>query len=277
MRTIKQPGPTTSHNHVVCLSQYEHVTLSLSAGCALLAGLVNALGDKAACGAHVEVRNAAVSALDYVGPAPAPDETHAAWYSETRTPSMPGVIEDARLTYGFREGEPFFHCHGSWRGRDGVSVTGHLLPDTAILAEDTDVEVWLFSDARFDVTPCAVTNFSLFTPRALHPSVDGDAALVKLYPNCEIGEELAAVSAFLGWEGADVKGIGSIIGAVFDDGRVLESYATEFYFTDGRVSADAPADLHLTIVGIDGAAMSGRLKPSANATFITCEVILLRR
>ena len=39
------------------------------------------------------------------------------------------------MTFGQRDGAPFFHCHALWTEADGRAGGGHILPEETLVAE----------------------------------------------------------------------------------------------------------------------------------------------
>lgn len=279
MRHIKQPGPVEAERHFVSLTEAVPVTICVEAGQAILPGIAAELAKRGGTSAYLQVQDASVSALEYVMPAPSPDADHTAWWSETHTLGDTGRILQAGLVFGWREGGAFIHCHGAWTDADGILQAGHMLPDRCILSAPTTFTGWLFPDARFEGRFDPETNFTLFQPVGEAHLPDAKAALVRLRPNVEIGQELAHICATLGWSKADIHGIGSLIGAAFANGDTLESYATEFLVRQGAINLEDPQSspqIDILIVGLDGEIMQGPLRKGANAVLMTCELVLLR-
>ncbi|MEH6728873.1 MAG: hypothetical protein V7703_22225, partial [Hyphomicrobiales bacterium] len=255
MRHIEQPGPVEKERHFVSLTDAVPVTITVEAGQSVLPGLAAELGRLGATSAYLYVQNAAVRRLEYVMPAPSPDEDHRAWWSETHTLAGAGRITEAGLVFGWRDDGPFIHCHGSWTDESGILYAGHMLPDRCILDVPTIFTGWLFPDGRFEGQFDPETNFTLFHPNGGFPGSDAVAALVRLRPNVEIGQELAKICAILGWTKADIHGIGSLIGAAFANGDTLDSYATEFLVRQGSINLEdtqSSPQIDILIVGLDG-------------------------
>lgn len=281
MRLVRQPGPADSKRHLACTTGAEEISITLQAGEMLLPGIAAAFEARGIDSAYLHMHDAAVSQLDFVIPAPSPDAEHAAWWSETRTLAGPGEVVEAGLVFGRRDGGAFIHCHGAWRDNAGNRYAGHMLPDRCMLKDTARLRGWVFPDARFEGGFDAETNFTLFQPvaTAAGQAPHHDAALVRLRPNVEIGQALAEICRELGWAGAEPHGIGSLIGARFDDGRALQSYATEFLLRRGRIAVKgncAETQIDILIVGLDGEIEEGLLQPDENAVLMTCELVLLR-
>ncbi len=279
MRTIRQPGPVKPERHLVVCTEAVPVTIELTAGQNVLHSLADKLSELGALSAFLKVRNSAVQQLDYVMPAPSPDEDHTAWWSQTHGLSGLGKIIEACLVFGWRDDGPFFHCHGSWTDETNQIYAGHMLPDRCVVIETTKFTGWLFPDARFEGQFDPETNFTLFQPIPTSNAQTASAALVRLRPNVEIGQQLQIICKELDWTKAHIHGLGSLIGASFADGTTMQSYATEFLVRGGTIDLESSipgANIDILIVGIEGDIMHGPLLRDANAVLMTCELVLIR-
>ena len=129
------------------------------------------------------------------------------------------------MTLGQRDGAPFFHCHALWTEADGRAGGGHVLPEETLVAEPFEVEAFGIDGAVFTAEPDPETNFKLFGPV---PSAAGGAKTtrrafaLRLRPNQDFAGALEAFCHERGIACAKLHGgVGSIIGARFDDGRIL--------------------------------------------------------
>lgn len=293
---VRQPGPTLAHSYVYAVSRCMPVSLTLEAGDVLLPALQRELGHRGFSSACLSLCDASVSQLDYVVPSwPDPAGKRAAWYSETRRlvdddtsePASGGTgparIRQLGLVFGLRAGESFLHGHGLWEYGDEGAILGHVLAEQCRFSAPVQVGGWAFPDARFEVQHCPETTFDIFHPVVLNPipSASAGAVLLKLSPNAEPLQSLTAVCDELGWERASVHGIGSLAGAVFEDGRQWQSRASEFLVQDGRVmnspGGESGAVLDIEIVGTENNRVSGILASSGNCVLITAELVLIRR
>lgn len=277
MRSIRHPGPIASERFAAMPCAAERLTLRLEAGSAINDAVAQALAVAGFSGGYIRLRNARVDPMRYVIPAASPDGTHAAWYSDTFAPAGMTVIEDAGLVAGRRDERPFFHCHGIWRTPDGVRRMGHLLPLDSRLAEPVEVTAWGIEGALFDVRDDAETNFRLFAPikaPVLDERRGSRAAICTVKPNEDIGQAIEAVCRRHGIDHASIQGIGSLVGADFDDGSAVSSYATEVLVTDGAVRSGR-CTLDIALVGIDGEISSGSLRRGANPVCVTFELLVV--
>jgi hypothetical protein len=275
MRSIRHPGPVAAERSVVVPCRAEAVRLTLEPGRSINQAVSEALGRAGSPGGYVRLAGVPVSPLRYVIPAPAmPDGSHAAWYSDTCAPAGVSVIEDAGLVAGRRDGAPFLHCHGLWRTPE--RRMGHLLPLDSEFVDPLEAEALAVSDAVFDVADDPETAFRLFRP-APRPEGRGRgtaALLCAFRPNQDIGEAIEEACRLHGYQDASVHGIGSLVGAEFEDGGRVESYATEVLVRDGSV-AQGRSTLDIAMVGMDGEIGEGVLRHGINPVCVTFEVLIV--
>lgn len=281
-RTLLQPGPIAASRIESVIAPLEEVAFTLEPGLSLNEAIARPLQAAGLTAAAVQFEGGTLSPFRYVIPAAATDAVHAAWYSETFAPEGATVIERANVTFGFRDGAPFTHCHAFWRLPDGRRGAGHILPLETRIASPIKAKAWGTRAARIVVRPDAETNFSLFTPESVNaPGLDTGRRLIlaRLRPNIELGTALEDICRRHGLARARVRAsLGSIVGAVFDDAPELEDPATEFLVLDGDVAPDAAGELkarlRIGIVGLSGGLREGWLTPGRNMVCITCEFAL---
>ena len=140
---------------------------------------------------------------------------------------------------------------------------------------------WLLDGAVFEVLADAETGFALFKPQPCAPAgaAPPNALAVRVAPNEDICSALEALCLAQGITHATVRGgVGSIVGAAFDDGRQVEPFVTELLVQQGRISPGpdgAPvAALDVSLVDHTGGLASGRLARGANAVLVTFELVL---
>ena len=276
---IQQPGPDAAP-YMAVPTQRVDLDLELPAGTSLHASLAQALKARGLEGGYIRIKDMDMSEISYVIPALPHDEAHVAWYSAVQTPNMPGRIVDAGIICGFHDDAAYFHCHGCLVDAEGAQAVGHLLPEACVPSQPVRVIGHGFCDARFTRRPDPQTGFELFTPMAVTsaPS-DAEAQLIRLAPNTQISAALIKCCRNAGWDRASVQGIGSLIGAHFDDGRVFDSFATEFLLTKGKIDLTAGKTnvvLDIAIVGLDGTFQNGQLKPHNNPVLITAEIVMIK-
>lgn len=253
-------------------------TLVLHGGLSVNEAVARAFAEARLDGGFLRLNGARISPLRYVIPA-ASDGLHAAWYSETFTPEGSIMIEEAGVIAGRRDGERFLHCHGIWRLADGSRRAGHLLPHDSIIDRNVSVEAFGVVGATFDAQEDAETAFKLFAP-CVTSGRGGEgnrAILCAVRPNQDINLAIEALCREHGVGQAKVHGIGSLIGADFEEGTHVASYATEVLIRRGWVepTADGPrCRLDIALVDMDGAISEGFLVRGQNPICVTFELLI---
>jgi predicted DNA-binding protein with PD1-like motif len=279
MRSIQQPGPPAAQRIVAVSAGSIPIAATLPAGIALLQGLHSLLsgGLESAC---LTLSGGALGPFAYVIPSAA-DAHHAAFYSAPRHPPGTTRLDAAAVTVGFRDGLPFFHCHGLWTEADGRAGCGHMLPDSTIIAAPIEVRGAGLIGARFEVQPDAETGFSLFSPVATGTSPPAQAApaiALRLAPNQDLIGALEAAAQAAGFDRASLEGgVASINGARFQNAPPIQGYATELLVRRGiiRGTAGPPSELDIAIVDLHGAIGQGRLVQGDNPVLMTFEGALV--
>lgn len=284
-RSVTHPGPKETERLPFAQSRGRAVTLALRGGQDLQSAIAAALSDVGLLSGWLELETVSVDALAYVIPDKAPTAETVAWYSQTHRLRAPGLIHHLGLVVGQADGGLFLHGHGSWSETDGAARFGHLLFAETMLAQDVIARGFLLDNACFERLPDAESNFSLFKPKSLSQpaSNEADFALLRMLPNEDLALGLDAVCARLGWRQARVHGLGSLVGADFEDGRLLDSFATEFVIRDALAHGHGMTDPgqhsgpEIVIVGeAGGAGLRGRVTRGANPVLVTAEILLQR-
>jgi predicted DNA-binding protein with PD1-like motif len=186
------------------------------------------------------------------------------------------------MTFGVRDGAPFFHCHALWSEADGRANGGHILPDETVVAEAFKVEAFGIDGATFVAEPDPETNFKLFGPvasQATGARTSSRAFALRLRPNQDFAECLEGFCRERGIARAQIRGgVGSTIGARFDDGGVVEPFATELAVTAGTIAPGRDgaleAQLDAALVDYTGGLAEGRLVRGDNPVLMTMELVL---
>jgi predicted DNA-binding protein with PD1-like motif len=282
MRVIKQPGPPVPERIQWVEARGRAFSFTLEAGLPLLEaarrGFVKA---GFACGV-LNMRGGALGPFAYVMPALSKDGEHAAFYSDTFRPADVTRLTVGAMTFGSRDGAPFFHCHALWTEADGRAVGGHILPEETVVAEPFVVEAFGLDGAMFVAEPDLETNFKLFGPVPSTPAgaeTTGRAFALRLRPNQDFAGALEAFCRERGITRAKLHGgVGSTIGARFADGRVVEPFATELAVGSGEIVSGAgralEAVLDVALVDYTGGLAEGRLARGDNPVLMTMELVL---
>ena len=274
MRAVAHPGPAAADRLELRSCAGRDIEVVLPPGMPLEDAVAEALAPEGLDSAWLEIAAAPVERLGYVIPALSADAGHVAWYSGIRGFGA-GTIGRIGMIVGRHEGASFLHGHGLWSPRGGPRAMGHILAPRTVLARPAPARGIGLNGAMFDRLRDEETNFELFRVRGTG-GVKGDHAALRLRPNQDFATAIHAACARLGWGAARVHGIGSLIGAQFEDGSLLGSLPSEFLVTDCEAGRGGP-EPEILIVGIDGSTiMSGRLTRGENAVLITAELVLVR-
>jgi predicted DNA-binding protein with PD1-like motif len=272
VRRVRQPGPALAPRALVVPAAGRSFRGTLSPGRSLVSALHEMLGDRSAA---LTLEAGSFGPFDYVKPALSTDGAHAAFYSAVFSPPGLTRIEHLRVTFGRREGAAWLHGHGFWHEADGTRSGGHVMPHETIIAAPTEVVGWLLDEADFLAEPDPETNFTLFGPTATTSSLPANSLAIRLRPNQDICHALEDICGLNGIAAARIEGgVASIIGAHFDDGAVVENFATEMFIRQGEI-CDGVAVLDVALVDYTGALHEGRLRRGANPVLMTAELVVV--
>jgi predicted DNA-binding protein with PD1-like motif len=281
VRRIEQPGPAAPDRIAWVESHGLRFAMTLRSGLTLLEAVRRSLAETGFTSGVARVDGVALSPFAYVMPALSQTPEHAAFYSETFRPAGVARIEAGALTFGLRDGAPFFHCHALWTEASGKRSGGHVLPEETMVAEEIVLPAVGLDGAGFVAAPDAETNFKLFGPVAaplLGATREGRFYGLRLKPNIDLAGALEQFCAERGIARATIHGgVGSTIGARFEDGGVVENFATEVAIRAGRIIDDGGrprAEIDAALVDFTGATASGRLKRGENPVLMTFELVL---
>jgi predicted DNA-binding protein with PD1-like motif len=282
MRSILHPGPVAAQRVQVLPAQTRLLGVTLAPGLSLLDAVTQAL--PATASAVLRLSGGALLPLSYAMPALSTTPEHAVYFSPRFEASGLCQLETASVTYGLRDGQPWLHCHAQWTEPDGTRRCGHVLPDQAMICEPVAASACLLDGAQFQVAPDAETHFSLFQPVAAQAHWPEAAAqnslVIQLRPNVDVCSAIEAICRERGIVDATLHGgVGSTVGAVFEDGTVVEPFVTEVLIHSGRVTADASgaprAQIDVSLVDYQGGMAQGRLLRGANPVLVTFELVLV--
>jgi predicted DNA-binding protein with PD1-like motif len=279
-RRVLQPGPAPAERVQWVAGNARPLEFTLEPGLNFIEAIRRPLAEAGGESGVLTLEGGAFGPFTYVVPAPAPTPEHAAFYSEFHRPAGISRLEDAAVTFGLRDGAGFLHCHGVWTGADGVRRGGHVIPDQTSVAEPIRARAWVLDGMKFEAQPDPETNFTLFGPvSATGATVSGRFFAARFRPNQDICGALEQFCRDQGLSSAILRGgVASTIGAVFEDGVVVDSFATEMFVRNGSVSPDidgAPiAALDVALVDHRGELAEGRLTRGANPILMTLEVVI---
>lgn len=283
MREVKQPGPPNPSRIQWVEARGRGFSFTLEAGIPLLEAARRGFAAQGFAGGVLNIKGgAALGPFAYVMPALSRTGENAAFYSETFRPEGQVWLKHAAMTFGERDGAPFFHCHGMWLEAHCRVNGGHILPEETIVAEPFEVEAFGLDGATFEAEPDPETNFKLFGPaagKARGADAPVRAFALRLRPNQDFAGSLEAFCRDHGITRARIRGgVGSTIGARFTDGRVVEPFATELMVTSGllapAIGGGVEAELDVALVDYTGGLAEGRLVRGDNPVLMTMELVL---
>lgn len=279
MKTVQHPGPVHPDRYEVVPCQGRIVECDLTAGHAFSDSVTDAVKREGFDTAWVGVSGAEVEELTYVIPAGSNDGRRVAWYSEEYKFDH-GRIEHLGMIVGQKGGNLFIHGHGSWTdAQTNKTRMGHILSGQTTLSGATSATIVGITGAKFDVKADEETGFDLFhviEPEERASGITSDFAALRVRANQDLGTALAAAGADLGWNFFCVYGVGSLYGARFEDGSVLDPQPCEMVLSGCPFGAPGQ-EPSIDIVGLDGTTiMSGPIARGENAVLITAELILVR-
>src|SRR6478609_622098 len=278
MRSIDQPGAAVPERIQWVEARGRAFSFTLAAGQPLLEAARRGFAEAGFSGGVLSMRGGTLGPFAYVMPALSKTGANAAFYSDTFRPSGITQLKLGAMTFGERDGAPFFHCHGLWTEIDGRLHGGHILPEESIVAESFAVEAFGIDGAMF----VAETDFKLFGPVARAGSdvrAESRAFALRLRPNQDFAAALETFCRQHGILRARIHGgVGSTIGAHFTDGRTVVPFATELAIRAGTVAPGADgtlqASLDVALVDYLGGIAEGRLMRGDNPVLMTMELVL---
>lgn len=279
MRRIQQPGPETGERVEWTECHGRRFDLVLESGLTLLEAMRRGFAAAGFTSGVVRVDGVALEPFAYVMPALSQTSEHAAFYSAIFRPAGVARLETGAMTFGQRDGGPFFHCHALWREADGKRCGGHILPDETMVAEAITLPAVGLDGACFSAYVDPETNFKLFGPapaELLGGTREGRFFAIRVRPNVELFGALEAFCAQRGVARATIHGgVGSTIGARFEDGGAVENFATEVAIKAGAITPDgAGSKIDVALVDYTGAMAEGALMRGDNPVLMTFELVL---
>jgi predicted DNA-binding protein with PD1-like motif len=282
MRSIAQPGRPAPERIQWAEARGRAFSFTLEAGLPLLEAARRGFAAAGFAGGVLNIKSGALGPLAYVMPALSRTGENAAFYSDTFRPAGVTRLRMGAMTLGQRDGAAFFHCHALWTEADGRAGGGHILPEETMVAEPFEVEAFGLDGAVFTAEPDPETKFKLFGPvpgAAISAATTSRAYALRLRPNQDFAGALEAFCREQGIARAKLHGgVGSIIGARFADGRIVEPFATEMAVRSGVIVSGEDgalqATLEVALVDYLGGLSVGRLTRGDNPVLMTMELVL---
>jgi predicted DNA-binding protein with PD1-like motif len=281
MRRIDHPGPVNIQRRIAADCEVEYAEIALAPGSVLLDSLAQALQARGVTSAVARLRGGSFDPFVYYMPALSPTPAHAVYFSDRYEPAGVIQLEQAAVTIGRRDDLPWLHCHGIWNDADGNRLGGHVLPNEARIVEPVTASIWFLRGASFDVKPDSETAFSLFEPTQTSKTSNdaGKAIALAVRANEDFCTALENECSSRGITRAIVRGgVGSLIGARFDDGRTVTPFVTEVFIREGNLRSSAlgalEAEIDVSMVDHLGGLHEGRLQRGDNPVLVTFELVI---
>ena len=283
MRSIQHPGQPSLQRVAAQQVELEPFELELPGHMSLMQAVAQSMQGIGAQCATFRMQGGGFEPFSYVMPALAKTSAHAVYFSDTYPVEGAVRLETASVTFGQRDGKPWLHSHAIWIEASGRRHCGHLLPDDIQVSHPIHAQGVAVHGATFTVCPDGETNFTLFVPLksmarpAQTPRSKG--YVLRVAPNIDICTALETFCRERGITHAKIQGgVGSTVGAVFDDGRVVEPFVTELLIRNGDVFTNAAgqmqAQLDVSMVDYKGGVSEGRLARGQNPVLVTFELAL---
>ena len=283
MRSIQHPGQPSQQRIAAQQVELEPFSLEIPAHTSLMQAVAQSMQGIGAQCATFRMQGGGFEPFSYVMPALAKTSAHAVYFSDTYPVEGAVRLETASVTFGQRDGKPWLHSHAIWIEASGRRHCGHLLPDDIQVNHPIQAQGVAVRGATFTVCPDGETNFTLFVPlksmaRPIQTPRSKGYAL-RVAPNIDICMALETYCRERGITHAKIQGgVGSTVGAVFDDGRVVEPFVTELLIRNGEVFTNAAgqtqAQLDVSMVDYKGGVSEGRLARGQNPVLVTFELAL---
>jgi predicted DNA-binding protein with PD1-like motif len=283
-KVLRHPGPVDPNRIDSFEGRARTLDFTLASGMCLLDAVAAPIEAAGLTGAGVTFRNVRFNPFRYVLPAHSPDAEHVAHYSATHAPIDEIEVICANLTYGCKDDAPFLHCHAMWRDETGRMCGGHVLPFEAFVSAPGRAAVFgteqISMVSKFDPE----TNFTLFRPVApadapVQSNSEPRCILARLKPNVDLIEGIEKICRRHDIRKATVRsGVGSIVGAEFEDGRIIHEHPTEVLALAGQIAPDQDgqprADLSIAVIDMKGSIHEGKPVRGRNPVLICFELAL---
>ncbi|MBV1702521.1 MAG: DUF296 domain-containing protein [Hyphomicrobiales bacterium] len=277
MRQIRQPGPPAIERHKAVISRGGNFTALLQGGL-LIDAVAAAFAARGFQGGVLRFGAGRLQPLHYVMPALSQSPEHAAFYSQPFAPKGVTELSSGAMTFGSRDGKPFFHCHAWWQEADGKFSGGHILPDATSLAGPLTIQATGLQDATFDAVQDVETGFKLFEPQSLGGASEASSGrfhALRLRPNQDLEAALRAYCRAHGIARAQVHGgVGSLIGARYADGRQSPLFATEMAIRSAAIAVEGDSRIEIDLIDYEGHISGGLISNGDNPVLMTMELVL---
>jgi predicted DNA-binding protein with PD1-like motif len=273
---IQHPGIPSSERFYTAQGAADARFVWFKKGDHLLAAINQVMGSIRPVAGFVSLKGLKFSVCSYFIPASSPDDQHVAWYSDARAQYSVGIV-NATAVIGIKDGAWFAHCHAQWQSESGEMGMGHLNCAECVIDEDCQLELHIFSGAALEVLPDEETGFSLMTLSRRQPEAAFvNAVLLTIRPHQDLRHTVNRVASQFNIESGHLMGVGSLIGAEFNQAPSMHDPLSEVVVLPGAVIENRQLTrLPIACVDSKAAIFQGDLKPGGGPILITAELLLV--
>ncbi len=276
---IRHPGPPAVNRLPYARCRAEPLEIDLTVEAPLLDVLGRFAERHELTSAVLDLSGLTLGAFDFVMPACAIDDRHAAWYSDTHS-SRGATLETAVAILGRKDGDWFAHIHAYWH-EAGREHLGHLLPHTLLIAQAGAIRGYGLQGAAFVASLDPETEFTLFRVQQTETHsrpIKNNALITTLAPFADLTNSIRELALLLDASSYEVHGLGSLAGAAFRDADAMTGLISEILLSP-NAGATANQELRVPIraINLDGGLHQGILTAGGAPTLVTCELLIRAR
>ncbi len=281
------PGPRHPDRRHTVTTHTSSVNTTLEPNIRLIDALDLVADRHGASSAQIELMGGTLDRISYCFPACGTGENPVS-YSETHESEVPAQLLTASVTFGYRNGERFMHCHASWIDASGTLRAGHLWPESRLGAVPVYAVLHTLSGVDMVSADDPETRMPAFTPVVPVHVADrardqARAVISRILPGEDIVMAAEEVCRTNGFERALVRaGVGSLVGGCLqrrDSAKLVDGPATEIVTIQGSIVSDANGAPRGTLSGIlvdlRGEVHAGSLLRGRNPVAVTFELLII--
>ncbi|MFD7008458.1 PCC domain-containing protein [Rhodococcus jostii] len=288
-RILRHPGPAHPNRRQSVATQSAAVHTTLRPGARLIDALTEAVDRYGSDCVQIELMGGTFDRISYCVPACGTGSMPVS-YSETHEAPVPAQLLTASVTFGYRDGERFMHCHALWIDAHGNTRAGHLWPATVLGSVPVYAVLHTLPGVTLVSEDDRETLMPAFTPKIAHfgppmTAVTGHrrANICRILPGEDIVEAAEEVCRTAGISHALIRAsVGSLVGGCLhrgDDEIHVDGPATEIISITGTVAPDREGILTGTLSGIlvdrHGEVHAGPLVRGHNPVAVTFELLII--
>jgi len=289
VRILRHPGLAHPNRRQSVATRSAAVHTTLRPGVRLIDALTEVVDRAGSDCVQIELMGGTFDRISYCVPA-CGSGGMPVHYSATHEAPVPAQLLTASVTFGYRDGERFMHCHALWIDAHGNTRAGHLWPATVLGPVPVYAVLHTLPGIILISEDDRETFMPVFTPKIAHFGLPATAApghrrasICRILPGEDIVEAAEEVCRVAGISHAVIRAsVGSLVGGVLQRGdgvHYVEGPATEIISINGTVAPDRDGILTGMLSGIlvdrHGAVHAGPLVRGHNPVAVTCELLII--